>query len=287
MSTLRLNWRLYFIGSLSLMTVFIWSVVFAENLTGELKVAFLDVGQGDAIFIEAPNGNQVLLDSGSNGKVLQELGKVMPFYDRTLDMIMISNPDADHIGGFLSVLERFDVSKIVEPGTLPETNVYKELEKGIAEKNFEKILGRRGQRFVLDEKDGVYLDILFPDRDVSGLKTNDGSLVVRLVYGNSSFLLTGDAPSGLENYLVKIDGKNLQSDVLKVAHHGSRNSSSSGFLADVASEYAVISVGAGNTYGHPHKETLDRLENFNNKVLRTDELGTIIFKTDGESIVLE
>lgn len=284
---LRKNWRFYFISLLFLITIFIWSAVFAESITGELKVAFLDVGQGDAIFIEAPNGNQVLIDAGPNGKVLQELGKIMPFHDRSIDMIMVSNPDSDHIGGFLDVFDRFNVSKVVEPGTLPETNVYKEFEKVVSIENAEKILGRRGQRFILDAENGVYLDILFPDRDVSSLKTNDGSLVTRLVYGKSSFILTGDAPSGLEDYLVRLDGESLQSDVLKVAHHGSKYSSSENFLSKISSGYAVISVGAENKYGHPNKETLNRLENFNNKILRTDELGTIIFKTNGNNLVLE
>jgi competence protein ComEC len=142
-------------------------------------------------------------------------------------------------------------------------------------------------KVILDDEAGVYINILFPDRDASGMKTNDGSIVARLVYGNTSVMLTGDSPQPIENYLTSVDGKNLKSDVLKVGHHGSRTSTGVQFLGFVEPTYAVISDGKGNSYGHPHKETLDTLNKFNVKVFRTDELGTIVMKSDGEKVVFQ
>lgn len=135
--------------------------------------------------------------------------------------------------------------------------------------------------------DGAYLEVLFPDRDVSGVSTNDGSIVGRLVYGKTSIMFTGDAPQNVEKYLTLLDSKNLKSDVLKVGHHGSRTSSSEEFVGFISPTYAVISDGKGNSYGHPHKETLATLEKFGVDILRTDQVGTIVMESDGEKVVLQ
>lgn len=262
---------------------FIWNVLLAEERSGGLKVAFLDVGQGDAIFIEAPNSSQILIDGGPGKSVLAELSKVMPVYDRTIDAILVSNPDKDHIGGLLEILKTFEVGAVLEPGTRPETAIYQEFEKAVADEGAKKILARRGIKMVMDEKAGITLDILFPDRDVSETKTNDGSIVAKLIYGNTAVMFSGDAPEGIERYLVLLDGANLQSNLLKVGHHGSRTSSSAEFLAATSPTFAVISVGANNSYKHPHQEVLERLKNFGIEILRTDQLGTIIFSSDGQN----
>ncbi len=259
--------------------------VYFESRDDLLTVAFLDIGQGDAIFIEAPNGNQVIIDGGPNGKILSELAKLLPLYDRSIDMLVVTNPDKDHYAGFIDLLKSYEVSEVLEPGTLTPTETYKVLQKSIKEHNIPDVLARRGMKIILDEEADAYIYILFPDRDVSGLKTNDGSIVARLVYGNTSVMLTGDSPQSIENYLSTIDGKNLKSDVLKVGHHGSRTSTGEQFLGYVDPTYAVISDGKGNSYGHPHQETLDNLARFDVKVFRTDELGTVIMKSNGEKIV--
>ena len=139
-------------------------------------------------------------------------------------------------------------------------------------------------RVVLDGKNGVFLEILFPDRDVSGLTTNNGSIVAKLIYGNTSFLLTGDSPKAVESYLVSLDGQSLRSDVLKVGHHGSKTSTGEIFLGYVSPEYAVISSGKNNKYGHPHKETTDALEKFNVSYWKTATAGTVVFRSDGEKV---
>lgn len=276
------NFKWYFVGILFLAAFFVWYAVYAESRQ-ELEVYFLDVGQGDAIFITAPNGNQILIDGGPNKQVLRELSKAMPFYDRTIDMVVESHPDSDHIGGLVDVLKNYEVGTIMESGNESNTAVYKELKNLVAGKNIKNILARRGTKINLD--DGVYIDILFPDRDVSGMDTNDASIIAKLVYGGKSFLFTGDAPQKMEKYLVFLDGKNLDADVLKLGHHGSKTSSSEEFLGYVSPEYAVISAGKENKYGHPHQEVLDRLQKFGIKTFRTDETGTIKMKTDGGNIV--
>jgi len=278
------KFKFYFLLGFLLTNIFIWHTVATEDRQGILKVSFLDIGQGDAIFIEAPNGNQVLIDGGSNRAVLKELGKVMPFYDRTIDAVIATHPDKDHIGGLVEVLKNYRADFVMEPGVSSDTGVYQELEKTIADKNLPRILARRGMLLNLGE--GARLNILFPNRNTEGWETNTASIVAKLVYGNNSFLLTGDSPIVIEKYLSMIDGRNLKSDVLKTGHHGSRTSTSESFAGLVSPQYTVISAGKNNQYGHPHKEVLDILDKIKSVILKTYENGTVTFSSDGEEIRL-
>lgn len=270
---------------LFLTTAFVWYVVYRENRQGILTVAFLDVGQGDSIFIEAPNGNQVLLDGGPDKKVLKSLGEVMPFYDRSIDLLALSHPHLDHFGGFLYVIPRYFVGGLVRSGTARQIPEFKVLQSTLQVKSIKTIVLHRGTK--IDMGDGVSLEVLFPDRDVTGTLPHDGMLVMRLIYGKTSILLTGDIEENLESYLVSLDGEKLKSQVLKVGHHGSHTSTSQSFLGYASPTYAVISSGAGNSYGHPHKEILDILSKFGVKTLRTDTGGTIILKSDGEQLAIK
>lgn len=282
MKNWRDNLRWIFLGTLFFATIFVWYAVLRENRQGILTVATLDIGQGDAIYIEAPNGNQMLIDGGPPKAALSSLRKVMPFYDRTIDALLVTNPDKDHIAGFIDVLERYKVGKVIEPGTESPTDTYAELEKAISLEKAQRVIAERGMKINLGG--GAYFEVLFPDRDISGLGTNTGSIVGRLVYRQTSVMFTGDAPDEIEKYLISLDGKNLKSDVLKVGHHGSRTSTSPEFVGFVSPSLALISDGKGNSYGHPHQETMETLEKFGVKILRTDEIGTIILKSDGENI---
>lgn len=279
--------RISILSILLLINVLIYYAVYFESRDRTLTVAFLDVGQGDSIYIQAPNGNQIIFDGGPNSKILSELSKLMPFYDRSIDMLIITNPDKDHYAGFIDLLRRYSIGSVLESGTETSTETYEMLEASIKAYNIPDRLAQRGMRIILDDETGVYIDVFFPDRDVSGMKTNDGSIVARLVYGKTSVMLTGDSPQSIENYLTDVFGKNLKSDVLKVGHHGSRTSTGELFLGYVAPAFAVISDGKGNSYGHPHQETLDNLAKFDVKVFRTDELGTIVMKSDGEKVVFK
>ncbi len=280
---LKNNFKYLFLAVLLAAVVFVWYAVFCESRSG-LSVVFLDVGQGDAIFIETSTGQQILIDGGPNKKVLAELGKVMPFYDRSIDVVIETHPDSDHISGLPEVLNRYNVDLIIEPGVESDTAVYKTFESLITEKNIKKVLARRGMKLVLSNN--TYLLILFPVVDVSGMDTNDASIVAKLVYGKTSFLFTGDSPKKIEDYLIFLDKKSLDVDVLKLAHHGSKTSSSESFIGYTSPEYAVISVGKDNKYGHPNKEVLDILEKFGIQILRTDLLGSIIMKSDGNIITV-
>jgi len=261
-----------------------WYAVFSEDRDGKLIVAFLDVGQGDAIFIESPTGTQMLIDGGPDKSVLRQLGKIMPFYDRTIDMLMTTNPDKDHFAGFLDVLRSYKVGAVMEPGTVGAAAEYAALEKLIEERGVKKLLARRGQKIQLGG--GAILEIFFPDRDVSGLNTNEGSVVAKLSYGATSFLLTGDTTRAVEGYLAQLDGARLDVDVLKVGHHGSDTSTSDSLLGFVSPAFAVISAGKDNRYGHPNKEVLARLARFEVPMLGTYARGAIVFVSDGETVRL-
>ena len=264
--------------------VFVWYAVLAETRSG-LKVAFLDVGQGDAIFVEAPNGNQVLIDGGPNKAVLRELSKQMPFYDRTIDGIVITHPHLDHYGGLVDVLDNYKIDFEMDSGNdNTESKGFDVYIKKLEEEKAKRIFAKRGMRVNLDK--GLYLDILLPVINKKGMSAHDEMVVARLVYGNNSFLLTGDMEENLENFLLSFGGS-IKSDVLKVGHHGSKTSTSENFLGLVNPELAIISAGKNNKYGHPHQKVTNRLAQFEIPILRTDEKGTIIIKSDGEKIVAE
>ena len=263
-----------------LANIFIWTTVLRVDRHGELTVAFLDVGQGDSIYIEAPNGNQMIIDGGpSSGAELRALGQVMPFWDRSIDLVLATHPDQDHVGGLPAVINRMDVKNVVTTENTSGTGAYGAFEKAISEKHPQRILARTGEKIILDN--GVALEVLFPDRNTTGWDTNTGSIVARLSYGNQSFLFTGDSPQSVEKYLISKNSRQIHSNVLKLGHHGSRTSSSKEFLSAVDSEYAVISAGKDNKYGHPHKEVISLLDQLKIKTISTIDYGTVIFKTNG------
>ena len=285
MQSLKINIRWYLLAILLFANFFIWNAIFIETRNGTLTVVFLDAGQGDAIFIEAPNGNQVLIDGGPNKSVLRQLSKVMPFYDRSIDIVIATHPDKDHIGGLPDVLQRYTVDFILESGAKNDTGISRAFESAILQNKIKRIFAKREMAITLG--DDVFLNILFPDRDVSEVESNTASIVAQLVYKNTEFMLTGDSPKTIEEYLVFLDGEKLRSDVLKVGHHGSKTSSSESFVGYVSPEYAIISAGADNSYGHPHKEVVEILNQFGSAILNTKDNGAIIFKSDGENIVVK
>lgn len=267
---------------LILANLLVWAALWQKTPSDKLVVSFLDVGQGDAILIETPGKHQVLIDGGKNRQVLTELGKRLGFLDRNLDVVMATHPDADHIGGLPEVLSRYGVGLFIEPGADSDSSLDDELRKRLSQKKVETLQARRGQ--VIDFGDGVKLAILFPDRDVSKWDTNDASIVAKLVYGDKSFLLTGDSPIRVENILMSLNKSILDVDVLKAGHHGSRTSTSQSFASATSPEFAVISAGKDNSYGHPHREVVGILNSVKAKVLNTAEEGAIIFETDGEEL---
>ncbi|KKT96610.1 MAG: Metallo-beta-lactamase domain protein [Parcubacteria group bacterium GW2011_GWA2_45_15] len=277
MDFLKRHWREALLSALILSNVFVWVAVYQRHPSNVLSVYFLDVGQGDAIFIDSPTHGRVLIDGGANRKVLSELGKILPFADKRIDVIVETHPDKDHIGGLPEVVSRFEIGMFLEPGVESENTIDDELKKRLAQSKIPELLAKRGM--VVNFGDGTKLQILFPlpDQDVSNWETNSASIVARLVYGDKSFLLTGDSPIRIENVLLNLDPSLLDSDVLKAGHHGSRTSTSLPYAEAVSPEYAVISVGKDNTYGHPHQEVLNILETIGAEIVSTVEGGTIKF----------
>lgn len=275
----RKHFRLCILVSLSVLCAFVWWKALTAS-TRELTVAFLNIGQGDSIYIEAPNGNQLLVDGGNGKQILSELGAVMPFADRSIDVVVGTHPDADHVGGLIPVLSRYTVSAILEPGSSADTATYRALEKEISDKQIPRIIVHRGM--IVDLGGGVTFTILSPDQDTTHMETNESSIVGQLRYGSTTVLLTGDAPQSVERHLVSIDGAHLESTILKAGHHGSRTSSGDIFVQTVHPQIAVISAGKNNRYGHPHAEVLATFKKYDIPVVRTDEEGRIVFMSDGE-----
>ncbi|MCR4279413.1 MAG: MBL fold metallo-hydrolase [Candidatus Zambryskibacteria bacterium] len=285
MQPFKNRWREALVASLIVANLFVWLAVSLREERKELRVYFIDVGQGDAILIESPTRGRVLIDGGRNRQVVSELGRILPFGDKRIDVVIATHPDADHIGGLPEVVRRYKVGIFVEPGVRAESSLDEELDARLREKNISQVLASRGQ--VINFGDGATLTILFPDRDVSEWDTNDASIVARLDYGESPFLFTGDAGIQTENILMSIGREVLDTDILKAGHHGSRTSTSLTFAEVVTPEYTIISAGKGNSYGHPHKEVLSILERVGSQIKNTALSGTIIFETDGEILRLK
>ncbi len=254
--------------------------------THALKVSFLDIGQGDSILIQGPTGIKMLVDGGPDRSVLRELSHQLAPWDRHFDVLVETHPDKDHISGLGDVFERYSVSNFLEPGIPDTTAVSKHVfDDAMHEPGLHHIIAHRGMRIHLGG--GAFADVLFPDRDESTQKaTNDGSIVLHIVYGSTSFMLTGDLPSPYEDYLVGLDGNDgeLPSTVLKAGHHGSKYSSDSLWLSAVHPSIVVISAGKGNTYGHPNPDALARIRAEGATIFSTIDSGTITFVSDGTNV---
>lgn len=241
-----------------------------------LGVHFLDVGQGDAIFIETPHGRQVLIDGGRAGSgISQELAEVMPFTDRSIDMVIVTHLDADHIGGLVEVLERYEVSHILLAQERTEGQAV--FWGAVQAEGAQLTMVEAPMRVILEDE--VVMEILSPTQALAQASENERSIVAKLIYRDDSFLLTGDMEKRAE-YALLAAGVDVSADVLKVAHHGSNSSSVPAFLAAVSPRVAVIQVGK-NSYGHPHPDVLARLGGIT--VLRNDENGTISLYSSGDS----
>ncbi len=252
---------------------FVWKEVLGYK--EQLEVVFFDIGQGDSIFIETSQKHQILIDGGpSRELILEKLAQEMPFWDRTIDLVILTHPDSDHRTGIESVLDNYKV------GHFLLTEVGQEKLKTLGRTEVGQVLGHQGMEIKAGKAD---IRVLSPEEGRVGQDTNDSSLVVRLDFLNSSFLFTGDISSKIEKEILN-SGQILKADVLKVAHHGSKTSSSPDFLAKVNPTLAVISCGKDNPYNHPHPEVLKYLDNFAIKVLRTDLSGDIEITSDGNNL---
>ncbi len=271
--------RLLVVTSLIVLLCFGVYMLVSSRQTNILRVVFFDVGQGDSIYIKSPSGGELLVDGGGDKVVLSKLGKYMNLFDRSIDVVIATHPDKDHIGGLPSVLSRYNVGMLLESGAENDNGVNDEIRRVADSKRVRRVSGFAGQK--IDLGGGVLFTILYPNKSVVGLETNEASIVGLLSYGDKTFLLTGDAPVSTE-YQVLSNLSHLT--VLKAGHHGSETSTSFELLEKTTPEITVLSVGAHNTYGHPHRKVTSLLEEFHSKIYRTDTHGDIVFETNGESI---
>jgi competence protein ComEC len=266
--------------------VIVWSVALTQP-DDRLHVSFLDVGQGDAVLIQTPNNQDILIDGGPDPqKINLELGEKLPFWDRTIDLVVCTQPQADHVTGLVEVLQRYEVKQVLDPCLSYETLIYQEWLRLIEDKGIECSVAHAGQE--IDLGNGIKMEVLNPPESLWQGTDDDidnNGVVLRLSWDNISFLFTADIRAEAEFELI-MQRASLKSTVLKVAHHGSQTSTTSQFLAAVDPEVAVICVGAGNPFGHPGREVLQRLTDSlgEDNVYRTDQDGTIEFITDGERL---
>ena len=247
-----------------------------------LHVIFLDVGQADCILLKT-NDHAMLIDAGNTGQDKLVLGYLNEYKVTKLDYLVATHPHADHIGSMTAVVKAMDsIGTVIMPNRPHTTKTYENLLKAIEEKDISIAMPEPGDVFTLGDAN---IEVLAPADAGKQKDLNECSIVLRVEFGDIVFLFTGDAGTESETEQLA-HGFSLKADVLKVGHHGSRTSSSQKYLNAVAPSYVVISCGAGNTYGHPHKEAMTRLTGTGATIYRTDEKGTIIFMTDGKEITV-
>jgi competence protein ComEC len=279
---------IFLIGFLFILNIYAWQEVFVlASEDSLLKVYFLDVGQGDSQLIVTPENHQILVDGGQTSAVLEKLQKLMPFSDRTIDLVILTHPERDHMQGLIGVLQRYKVKNILWTGVLRDTSEYQQWISVLAEEQkqgAEIATAQSGQTITAGS---ILITILNPYENLAGQElkdSNDSSVVFRLSFNEMDFLFTGDISTSTEKDIIERNN-NLQSEVLKVAHHGSKYSTSEEFLENIQAEIAVVSVGK-NSYGHPTPETLQKLEKFGIHILRTDLNGDISIISDGNNLKL-
>lgn len=263
--------RYFILLFLFVANILVWSVL----INGEsFSVTFFNIGQGDSIFIQTEQGNQILIDGGPGNTVIEKLGKAMPFWDRTIDLVILTHPESDHLSGLIDVLQKYEVETVLWTGIVRDTNEWREWKKVL---DLVDNVVVTGVPMTIDWNGIGYMDVISPKESIEGVLfagSNETSIVTRLIVREDSVLFTGDIPRKIEHELA-MGEYNIDSTILKVAHHGSKTASSSLFINKVSPELAIIQAGEDNKFGHPHAITLETLQKYGIKVLRTDIEGDI------------
>lgn len=248
------------------------------EIRGKLKVSFFNVGQGDAILIETPGGDDILVDGGPSTKIIQKLGKELSFFDRGIELLILTHPHADHLSGLPEVLKRYEIKRVLSSGEENKNSLFGEWEKFLNLEKTDEETAEAGNEFQIG---GVGIKMLWPDGNTEPKDLNDNSVAFILSYGKNNFIFTGDIPSEAEREILKdYDFADLSGiKILKVAHHGSKGSSSEEFLQAVKPDFAIISVGK-NSYNLPSDVAIQRIQKYTDKIFRTDENGDVAFICD-------
>ncbi len=269
--------------SVAIAAIFLFA--FAHASSGTLELTFLDVGQGDAILIRTPTNEKILIDAGPAGAILAPLAAELNFWERGIDLAILTHPDTDHIAGMVELLKRYKIKRIMLTGVQHETDWYTAILREITRQKIPVVLGNATTDLELGG--GVRLDILWPEEILAGKyieDTNTTSIAARLIFGETAAVMTGDLDLASEKLLLQ-NTPDLHAQILKLGHHGSRNSSSAEFLAAVNPAIAIVSASADNTFGHPSPEVLAKLPNA--EILETSKIGSIHFTSDGTKWKLE
>ena len=273
------NWRIIFWPTLLLFFALVWGSVFFNNSSESPEIYFLDVGQGDSELLVLNNKVKILIDGGPNSDLSKKLANILPRFNNYIDLIILSHPQLDHFGGFLDLIKRYKIGAFIYSGEDNNTQSFQNLKKALQEKNIPII--------ILKEKDkisylGDRMEMLWPPQNFSEEDVNEETLVVKFISENGlSVLFTGDIGIKTEEKILK--QHDVKADILKVPHHGSKNSSSANFLREVSPKVSVIEVGK-NSYGHPTKEVLNRLAQVKSQIFRTDQNGTLKIVLNGEKL---
>ncbi|MDD5606278.1 MAG: ComEC/Rec2 family competence protein [Candidatus Pacebacteria bacterium] len=268
--------NLFFLFCLLIINIFLWQVIF-QITCPYFQVTFLDVGQGDSIFLRTPQNHYILIDGGSSSKVLEHLDKKIPFFKNNIDLVILTHAHDDHYLGLIDVFQRYKVNNFLWNGVETKASSFLKLQELVKDSNI--IIAKKEQRI---RAGFVFLEVLHPVNSEQIKDLNNTSVVTKVSFKNNSFLFTGDIYQEIEKEL-----ENIDSDVLQIAHHGSKTSTSEEFLRLVNPKYAIISVGKDNSYGHPHDIVLKRIQKYDIFVLRTDLLGNINFFSDGEKLEIK
>ena len=250
-----------------------------------LEVDFFDVGQGDAILIKAPAGQNILIDGGPDKTVIKRLGENLTWWDKRIDLMILTHPHDDHVTGLIDVLKRFEVGKILYTGVNHNTPNYLAWLKLARDQKVPLTIIDKEQAINLGA--GAKLEILYPDKSFLNKTVadlNQSSIVLKLIHGQNVFLLTGDAGLEVEKKLID-SGADLSAEVLKVGHHGSQYATSQEFLEKIKPRFAIIEAGEDNDYGHPNLRIIKRIERAGAEIYRTDEKGTIRMVSDGSTVI--
>lgn len=267
--TTMLHWKIL-IGVLCLTLS-----LYAQKPDNKLHVSFLDVGQGDSVFIRSPYGYNIVIDGGPNLNLTDSVESIMPAQEHSIDLLVLTHPHSDHLFGFMEMLERYKIKYVLLTGVDYKSSLYHYFKQQIADKGVKILLASDSHDIYFN--DGLILDIIYPSAPSLNLEpdnVNDDSVMLRLVYADTKILLSGDAEIEEEKNVL-LTSNDISTNVLKAGHHGSRTSSTVEYLEAAHPEYAVISAGVNNQYHHPHPETLQKYDARGITTFRTDLLGTI------------